>query len=41
LENFKEFLGVEELSISQYHEYYQSEQYLDSGDLSHVSLEQI
>ena len=41
LENFKEFLEVEELSISQYHEYYQSEQYLDSGDLSHVSIEQI
>ena len=41
LENFKEFLGVEELSISQYHEYYQSEQYLESGDLSHISLEQI
>ena len=41
LENFKEFLGVEELSISQYHEYYQSEQYYDSGDLAHISLEQI
>lgn len=41
LENFKEFLEVKELSISQYHEYYQSEQYFDSGDLSHISLEQI
>ena len=41
LENFKDFLEVEELSISDYEEYYQSEQYYDSGDLAHISLEQI